>query len=74
MYGVEHANVRDNTVFGCGHAGISIGSGDTSTLQPGNSSVVGNHITNFSLVVRTYQPGVAREKIALSNQEFARGH
>jgi len=65
MSGVQHANVGRNTVFGCGRAGISISSGNTQTLAPGNSSIVGNQITNFSLITRTYEPGVAFQGVGL---------
>ena len=54
----QNCSVTGNTVFGCGSTGISISSGDVATLAPGGSRVVGNHVTNFSLVVRTYQPGI----------------
>lgn len=48
-----------NTVFGCGQAAISISSGDVSKLTPGHTSVVGNTISNFSRIQRTYAAGVA---------------
>ena len=53
-----------NTVFGCGSAAISISSGSTTTLQPGHTSVVGNTITNFSRIQRTYAAGIGFEGVA----------
>ena len=47
-----------NTVFGCGAAAISISSGSTTTLEPGHTSVIGNTITNFSRIQRTYAAGI----------------
>jgi parallel beta-helix repeat protein len=52
-------SVDGNTVFGCGGAGIVITSGDVKTLVSGKSEVVGNTIRDFSLKIRTYQPGIA---------------
>jgi parallel beta-helix repeat protein len=51
--------VRNNTVFGCGQGGISLFAGlPLSALDRGNSSIYGNHISNFSRICRTYTPGV----------------
>jgi hypothetical protein len=50
---------RRNTVFGCGGAAISIASGNMTLLTPGNTSVIGNTITNFSRIQRTYAAGVS---------------
>eukprot|EP01044_Picomonas_judraskeda_P014163 COSAG03_NODE_2221_length_2990_cov_1.948807_2_plen_434_part_00 len=47
-------SVRNNTVFGCGQGGISLYAGlPLSALVAGNSSLVGNHISNFSRICRT---------------------
>ncbi len=55
----ENNTASSNTVFGCGGAAISISSGSTTTLAPGHTSVVGNTITNFSRIQRTYAAGVS---------------
>ena len=52
-------SVDGNTVFGCGGPGVTIASGDVKTLASGKSEVVGNTIRDFSLKIRTYQPGIA---------------
>jgi parallel beta-helix repeat protein len=54
-----------NTIFGCGGQGISVSSGDVHTLEHGGTSVVGNTITNFSLIVRTYQAGIGFSGVGL---------
>ena len=51
----------NNTVFGCGGGAVSIQSGNVTTLTPGHSSAIGNTITNFSRIQRTYAAGVAFE-------------
>ena len=51
--------VEGNTVFGCGAAGIGVVSGNVATLAPGNSVVTDNAISDFSLVIRTYTPGLS---------------
>lgn len=55
----DNNTASSNTVFGCGGAAISIDSGTISTLVPGHTSVIGNTITNFSRIQRTYAAGVA---------------
>jgi parallel beta-helix repeat protein len=51
--------VRNNTIFGCGQGGIALFAGmPLSALVRGNSSVIGNHISNFSRICRTYTPAV----------------
>jgi parallel beta-helix repeat protein len=51
--------LRNNTIFGCGQGGIALFAGmPVSALVAGNSSVIGNHITNFSRIGRTYNPAV----------------
>jgi hypothetical protein len=56
--GTNHT-AHGNTVFGCGGAGISINSGNVTTLTRGDSAATGNTITNFSLIQRTYAAGIA---------------
>jgi hypothetical protein len=51
----DHSRVEDCTVFGCGGHGISITAGDVHTLRKGNTSAVGNMVTDYSRIVRTYQ-------------------
>ena len=51
--------VRNCTVFGCGQGGIALFAGmPLAALVAGNSSVIGNHISNFSRICRTYNPAV----------------
>ena len=40
---------------------MDIQSGNVTTLTPGHSSAIGNTITNFSRIQRTYAAGVAFE-------------
>jgi hypothetical protein len=42
-----------------GSAGISVISGSVATLERGNSSAIGNAISQCSRIARTYTPGVA---------------
>ena len=62
---VTNSNVEKNTVYGCGGSGISVNSGNIKTLIKGNSSVVGNVISNFSRIRRTYQPGIGFDSVGL---------
>lgn len=57
--------ISNNTIFGCGTAGVSINSGDISSLTSGDSRVIGNRITDVSQIVRTYTPGVAFQGVGL---------
>ena len=41
---------------GCG--ALSIGGGDTATLEPSSNRVVGNIITQYARRKRTYQPAI----------------
>eukprot|EP01051_Picozoa_sp_SAG22_P013485 SAG22_NODE_1515_length_4250_cov_2.132016_3_plen_186_part_00 len=50
---------KNNTVFGCGTTGISLESGDVTTLVRGNTAAVGNLLHDCSRVQRTYTPGIA---------------
>lgn len=70
-----NGTVMSSRVWGCGGSGISIEGGDRPTLAPGNLSAVGNIITNFSRVVRTYQPGIAFSGVGLhvANNTIAHG-
>jgi len=54
----DDVNIENNIVFGCSNDGISVNSGNLQTLERGNTRVVGNTVTNFSLIVRTYQPAI----------------
>ena len=56
--GNRGSSVTNSKVWGCGLRGIGIACGDTATLEHGNCRVVGNEISNFSRIVRTYQPAV----------------
>ena len=47
------------------YAAVAVTSGDVRTLEHGNSSVVGNHISNFSRIVRTYTPAVSFHGVGL---------
>jgi hypothetical protein len=57
LQGSDH-RAKNNTVFGCGTAGISLISGDVTTLTRGNTSAVGNMLHDCSRIVRTYTPGI----------------
>ena len=47
-------SLRNNTIYGCGMAGVSLFAGmPTGALVAGNASVVGCHITNVSRIART---------------------
>jgi len=53
-----NSTVSGNIVFGCGGSGVSVSGGDIETLASGHLVVVGNSISNYSRVRRTYQPGI----------------
>lgn len=55
----SNVTVEDSRVYGCGRAGVGVAGGDTIQLTPSGNRVVGNVITNFSRIVRTYMPAVA---------------
>ena len=50
--------VKGNAISGCGHCGVEVHGGDRYTLARGNLCVVGNAISSYSRVKRTYTPGI----------------
>eukprot|EP00040_Diaphanoeca_grandis_P011519 m.59091 g.59091 ORF g.59091 m.59091 type:complete len:658 (-) comp22658_c0_seq1:334-2307(-) len=68
-------NVLSNVVFGCGGSGISVVSGNVHTLERGDSNVVGNTVSNFSLLVRTYQPAIGFNGVGMyiANNSLSHG-
>lgn len=60
-----NGTIAGNTVYGCGGTAVSVSSGDTATLVSGGTVVADNHITNFSLIVRTYRPGIGFSGVGL---------
>jgi parallel beta-helix repeat protein len=58
LLGVNNSNVSNNVVYGCGTSGVSVSGGDLVTLEGSHISVVGNRISNYSRIIRTYQPAI----------------
>ena len=63
-HGIDIRGGRANMVSACrlesiGAAGIKASAGDRATLTPGGHRVLGNDITDFGRLYRTYQPGIA---------------
>jgi hypothetical protein len=52
------SGVDSSRVYSVGCSGIRVAGGVARTLEAGNMSVTRNHIANFSLMKRTYTPGV----------------
>jgi hypothetical protein len=71
----DHSSVFGCTVFGCGGHGISIAAGDVHTLRKGNSSAVGNTVTDYSRIVRTYQAAIGFSGVGLyiANNSLSNG-
>lgn len=46
-------------IYQCGESGIRLSGGDRKTLTPAGNYAVNNQIHDYSLWVRTYQPGIA---------------
>ena len=65
MSGVTNSHILKNIVYGCGGSGTSVASGNIQELIPGNSTIVGNVITNFSRIRRTYQPAIGFNSVGL---------
>lgn len=66
--GIE-VNGYNHLVSGCeifqtGRGGVIISGGERKTLEPGNISVVDNHIHDYGRFYRMYQPGVSIHGVA----------
>lgn len=57
--------LRDNTVSYCGAEGLSVMSGNRSSLEPWNFAVLGNKIENVSRIIRTYTPAIRFNGVGL---------
>jgi hypothetical protein len=54
-----HENIVDRcTLYDIGGTGINILGGDRKSLTPSNHLVINNHINNFGVTLRTYQPAI----------------
>jgi hypothetical protein len=58
------SGVTSSSVYSVGCSGVRVAGGVPRTLTPGNMYVTQNHIANFSLWKRTYQPGIFWQGVA----------
>lgn len=61
----SNCSITNCTVFGCGGSATDISGGDIHKLLPANNSVVGNVISDFARLARTYHPGVSFHGVGL---------
>ena len=58
------SGVDSSSVYSVGCSGVRVAGGEPRTLAAGNMYVTHNHIANFSLWKRTYQPGIFWQGVA----------